>query len=115
MTDRLMMDPPTMVAGIPTSYAIRTSRPPARRRTLTVPPGLIADLEDTLERPGGSKSCLSFVVETMTPTQIRHLAARLNEVGHNSPDFSVRTRKGDGVLSAWAVPKQPTRTKKATA
>lgn len=69
----------------------------------------MADLEATLR----SGQCLMFSIEGYTPRQVQRLAARMNALGRrHGRDFGVRTRKVDGNLAVWAIPRQLARPRK---
>lgn len=91
-------------SGIPTTYDI-TDRPSGTPRPASTDPELLAALVDTLQ----TRKALSFPCTGYGEREMVRLAARLNAIGRNpARDFTVRTRKKDGRVFAWAVPKQHT-------
>jgi hypothetical protein len=109
------MDPPTEAGEynpgqIPSHYAIVPGRPAPTRKAANYNPQLVAHLQETLD----GRSSLQFPLEGLDDRQANRLAARLNAVGRRGDaPFTVRTRRQGDRLFAWAVPKQPARTRKS--
>ncbi len=84
-----------------TSYAIGP-RPNATRKGTNIPTQLAADLAETIK----TQHALTFSTEGLSEQQVSRMAARLHNVGRRIGEYGVRTRKQDGLLFAWAVPRR---------
>lgn len=103
MSETETLENPAVIHGIPSTYGFTARPKPARGRQATTDPKLVADLQDTLR----SGEAMCWPVDGYPELQVRRLASRLTNVGRRGHGFTVRTRRADGHLYAWAVLRSP--------